>query len=233
MSAGLRSKEHSNSALSRNSGRASAARKKIGSCASALNARRGSDKRAARKQAEFDLKEKERLKRQREEFDRQLRERQQVENAARDKPKKHPITPPPLAYHSDARLPWENPPDLDTADLGPYPSFPAAPYPGPQYPSPPTSRKPFFPFIDEWFDNLLGKPTRARKILSLSALLGSIVGSGYATSVHIAVLPYAVVGAIVGLIIPYLLKLSVKILLAACILGVAGLIIYALIQIGK
>jgi hypothetical protein len=64
-------------------------------------------------------------------------------------------------------------------------------------------------------------------------LLGSIVGSGYATSVHIAVLPYAVVGAIVGLIIPYLLKLSVKILLAACILGVAGLIIYALIQIGK
>jgi hypothetical protein len=188
---------------------------------------------AARKQAEFDQREKERFKRQREEIDRQLRERQQEKNAARDQRKKRSSTPVPFAYHPDAGLPWVNRPGLDPADLGSYPSYPAAPYTEPHYPSPPTSRKPFFPFIDEWFDDFLGEPARARKILGLFALLGLIVGSAYSASVHLAILPYAVVGAVVGLVFPYLLKLSVKILLAACILGLAGLIVYALIEIGK
>jgi len=87
--------------------------------------------------------------------------------------------------------------------------------------------------VDEWLDNFLGEPSRARKILGLFALLGLVVGAGYAELIQVAVLPYAIVGAAVGFVFLYLLKLSVKILIAAAFVGAAGLLIWALIQIGK
>ncbi len=91
----------------------------------------------------------------------------------------------------------------------------------------------WFPSIDRRYDRLLASPARARKVLGCLALLGFLAGIGYASSIHHAVLSYGIVGAVLGLLFLPLLKLSIKVVLTAAILGIAGLLVYALIHLAK
>lgn len=186
-----------------------------------------------RKQAEFDVQERQRIKLQREQSDRNLIERHDRDKEAakvelgkrRSRPVQSNLSPPLWSPRSSA----DSVPDNSQASL----EYPFGTHP--QSPEVQSSRgkTPAFPFVDEWFDNFLGPPPRAQKILGLFALVGCILGIGYAEFTHGAVLSYGVAGAFVGFIFIYILKVSVKIAFGACILSAVGLLVYALFQLAK
>lgn len=176
-----------------------------------------------RAQQEFNDRERIRLREQREQSNRDLQQRRNADKQARreaeDRQKRRNNQSPQAVFGSGTSSRPIAHSGIDYSDR--------------TVSSPSHGKQAWFPFVDDWFDNLLGPPERARKILLAFAFIGCLAGIGLAQDMHQAVLPYAVVGAFLGSIFVYLLRLSVKIVLAACILGVVGLLIYALIQGSK
>jgi len=190
---------------------------------------------ASRRQAEFNQREQARQRDARDQMARQMRERQAERDRAARQAREQQQTRDRRrrAVQSQSAIPINrgmshNYPNSAGPLAAPLTSQDSYPYPA----SSPSSGR-WFGFVDEWFDQLIGPPARARKVLGFFALLGLVIGMGYAGSTHQSAILYGFLGAFGGLIFLYLLKLSVKIVLSLAMLGIAGLIVYLLFQMAK
>jgi hypothetical protein len=184
---------------------------------------------AARRQQEADLREKERLARQREELNRQLQQtRDDKKRAAledKERKKRGVQSQRPFV---NTTWPSTNPPPHS-----PVAPDPISPWNHKTSGNHSSGNNTWFSFVDDWFDSFMGEPSRARKILVTCGVVGCLTGIGIAQDMRQPLAPYAFIGAAIGFIFIYLLKFSVKVVLAACVVGVAGLVLYGLLRVAK
>lgn len=90
----------------------------------------------------------------------------------------------------------------------------------------------WFPSVDSWFGNMMGSPKSAQRKLLIMALCGLLMGLAYGAAQRDSnLIPYAVVGALAGIVLLFSIPFIVKSVLTAfyilCGIGIVGLIIYS------